>query len=70
MNHNGKEGKEDLQAEGTTHMGEDSISSGESSVLRKSKASRALSMDTLMLDDRELDRDPRDCFCNPNNAHN
>ena len=21
-------------------------------------------MDTLMLDDRELDRDPRDCFCN------
>ena len=46
------------------------MSSGESSVLRKSKASRALSMDTLMLDDRELDRDPRDCFCNTKNTHN
>jgi hypothetical protein len=36
-------------------------SSKVSSVSRKSKASRALSIDTLMLEDREL---LRNCFCN------
>lgn len=47
-----------------TYTGEGSISSGDSSVFKKSKASRALSIETLILDDLELQRDPRDCFWN------